>query len=194
MENLVTYSEAFDNASWAKTNVTVTANATTAPDGTMTADKIIEGTGTVSFRIYNSYHATPGSTYTISVFLKYGNRQYVALRGEQANQFATFDLLNGTTAGKDASVLAYSITNVGSGWYRASATFVAVSTGANFFIHFANSSSYTGTSYAGSGSDYVYSWGAQIENVTGQSVQTAGSMSRPMCSRPRPITGRMWTE
>ena len=38
--NLLLRSEEFDNASWAKTNATITVNATTAPDGTTTADLI----------------------------------------------------------------------------------------------------------------------------------------------------------
>ena len=42
-------SEVFDNASWAKSNVTVSANSTTAPDGTTTADTLTAsaGNGTV---------------------------------------------------------------------------------------------------------------------------------------------------
>ena len=38
--NLLQYSEQFDNAAWTKTNSTITANATTAPDGTLSADII----------------------------------------------------------------------------------------------------------------------------------------------------------
>jgi hypothetical protein len=38
--NLILYSEQFDNAAWFKGNTTVTANNTTAPNGTNTADKI----------------------------------------------------------------------------------------------------------------------------------------------------------
>jgi len=40
--NLFTYSEQFDNAAWTKTGtVTVTANASTAPDGSSTADRVV---------------------------------------------------------------------------------------------------------------------------------------------------------
>jgi len=38
--NRLLYSEDFSNAAWAKTNVTVTANSTAAPDGTTTADTL----------------------------------------------------------------------------------------------------------------------------------------------------------
>jgi len=38
--NLLTYSEQFDNAAWAVSNTTVSSNAITAPDGTLSADQI----------------------------------------------------------------------------------------------------------------------------------------------------------
>jgi hypothetical protein len=38
--NRCLYSEEFDNAAWVKTNVTVAANKTIAPDGTLTADQL----------------------------------------------------------------------------------------------------------------------------------------------------------
>ena len=37
-QNLLTYSQEFDNAAWSKTSGSVTANADNAPDGTSTAD------------------------------------------------------------------------------------------------------------------------------------------------------------
>jgi hypothetical protein len=39
--NLLQQSETFDNAAWSKTGATVTANDITAPNGTLTADKIV---------------------------------------------------------------------------------------------------------------------------------------------------------
>ena len=46
--NLAKYSEDFSNASWSKTDLTVSPDATTSPDGTTTADKLVEGSGTVT--------------------------------------------------------------------------------------------------------------------------------------------------
>jgi hypothetical protein len=43
--NLALYSEQFDNAAWSKNNTTVTANASTSPDGTQNADKLIADNG-----------------------------------------------------------------------------------------------------------------------------------------------------
>jgi len=49
--NLVTYSEQFDNADWTKNNISITANTTTAPNGTTTADKLIPSTSLATHRI-----------------------------------------------------------------------------------------------------------------------------------------------
>jgi len=52
--NLLTWTEQFDNAVWTKTNAAVTANATTAPDGALTADKLVEDTANAQHRILKS--------------------------------------------------------------------------------------------------------------------------------------------
>ena len=49
--NLLLRSQEFDDASWLKTNANVTANLTTAPDGTLTADALIENTANGFHRI-----------------------------------------------------------------------------------------------------------------------------------------------
>jgi len=41
-QNLFTYSEDFTQSAWIKTNSAITANATIAPDGALTADKYTE--------------------------------------------------------------------------------------------------------------------------------------------------------
>jgi hypothetical protein len=67
--NLLLRSEEFDNASWFKTaNVTVTANNTTAPDGNLTADRLVATTGDN----YASQNVTvvAGTTYTFSMWLR----------------------------------------------------------------------------------------------------------------------------
>jgi hypothetical protein len=64
---LFTYSEQFDDASWTKLNTSVTANATIAPSGLMTADTMAVS-GTLS-RVVAANVLTAG-TYTISVWAK----------------------------------------------------------------------------------------------------------------------------
>src|SRR5262249_8596564 len=44
--NALLYSDQFDNAAWTKSGCSISANAATAPDGTMTADRIVENSST----------------------------------------------------------------------------------------------------------------------------------------------------
>ena len=67
--NLVTYSEQFDNASWNKVNdITVDSNASVAPDGNTTADRLNAIT-TVSV-LRQLINVTAGQTYTFSGYIK----------------------------------------------------------------------------------------------------------------------------
>lgn len=66
-ENLLIYSEQFDNDNWTKTSVTVTANSFAAPNGTTTADTIT-ATG-ANGTIIQGYTAAAGN-YTFSIWLR----------------------------------------------------------------------------------------------------------------------------
>jgi hypothetical protein len=70
-ENLMEYSQEFDrNAGWSKSRASIVADDTTAPDGTLTADKFIPNTES------NRHHCreffTAGFLYAISIFAKAG--------------------------------------------------------------------------------------------------------------------------
>ena len=66
-ENLLTYSQEFDNAAWTPAG-TVTSNVTLAPDGTLTADRCAVVSGAALSQIVNGI--TAGINYTISVWAK----------------------------------------------------------------------------------------------------------------------------
>lgn len=67
--NLVLRSAEFDNASWNKITTTVTANADTAPDGTVTADRIA-ATSANSLVYQTVAGLSNTTTYTLSVWVK----------------------------------------------------------------------------------------------------------------------------
>lgn len=73
--NLVLQSQAF-NTTWTPDNgggsgtATITANSHSAPDGTMTADRIQIARGSVYMNIYQNVSSTAGLKYTASVYLK----------------------------------------------------------------------------------------------------------------------------
>lgn len=68
-QNLLTYSEQFDNAAWFKGNTTVLANQATSPDGTVTADSV-SFLAVANANIQQSATVTVGAAYTYSVYVR----------------------------------------------------------------------------------------------------------------------------
>lgn len=158
--NLLLRSEEFDNASWTKTNSSITANTVVAPDGTLTMDKLVEDTATGFHRVNQSPSIVSGTTYTLSAYFKAGERTRVSLQLGGANftfTIASFDLIAGTVLTGTGT-----ITSVGNGVYRCSISSLAVGTGGgNAALEVVDDSgnrSYTGDGYSG-----IYIWGAQLE-------------------------------
>ena len=95
--NVVLYSEQFNDAAWAANlAASVTANATTAPNGTTTADKIVEDTATSQHFIGQTPTSITGVGHTISVYAKAAERSFLFLFEDSAGgRNAYFDLSNG---------------------------------------------------------------------------------------------------
>ena len=164
--NLVTYSEQFDNAAWGKFAVTVTAGATIAPSGALTADAVTLDATNAIHEIYTTFTSVSGTTYTGSYFVKAGTHRYVQLLGPGAifTQWANFDLQTGTrTAGTTGFG---AIQAVGNGWYRISLSAAAASSSSVARISLAliesgtaaRAAGFTGDGYSG-----IFIWGAQLE-------------------------------
>jgi hypothetical protein len=164
--NLLLQSQTFDNASWTKTAATVTPNATTAPDGTLTADKLVEDTSTSQHRT-DQTPTSPAGAQTFSVFAKAAERAFMGLRIGSIG--CGFNLSDGTTYALSAGVTA-TIVSAGDGWYRCS---ISVSSAAANDICRINLSQTAGTlapSYTGNGTSGIFIWGAQLEPVTYQTT------------------------
>ena len=160
--NYVTYSEAFDNAAWTKASVTVSANATTAPDGTLTADKVFKDntTAQASIQVFGGvFGSVPVGATTYSFYAKaaeydtLGFTLYNPTDGHVANGSA--DLTNGTVVVFDGTI---GIENAGNGWWRISGSGTPTVTSNGLYIYPKDS-----TSYQGDGSSGIYVWGAQVE-------------------------------
>ena len=158
--NLLTYSEQFDNAFWTKTAVTISANSTAAPNGTLTADKIVEGTASSTHRIFQNM-AGATSACTFSVYAKSAERTKVELYASGTiSTGCGFDLSTGTTyvnTVNSANQVAGTITSVGNGWYRCS---IPVNIGSDNRVYLSDG---TTTNYTGNGVSGLYIWGAQLE-------------------------------
>ena len=85
--NLASYSEQFDNAAWNKNNSTVTANDTTAPNGTLTADKI-DFSSSISY-VYQATVGTNSTTGCLSVYLKANANTQIYISSNDLIAFGT---------------------------------------------------------------------------------------------------------
>lgn len=168
--NLLTYSEQFDNAAWVKNLVAITANASTAPNGTTTADKIILNNGSQSNPIVYQVLDTTANTRTLSFFAKASeyNIAFGRVGGAVNAPIVLFSLTGSGSILHNQNVSTYSIESVGDGWYRCSMTYAH---GASFAPNIGVcSATYTvGLSTVdttGDGTSGIYIWGAQVNEGT----------------------------
>jgi hypothetical protein len=171
-ENLVLYSEGFDDASWVKSQSSISDNTEIAPTGSMTADSLIENTSPASQHYTTqSITITANTLYTATVYVKANTRfsiRFGFLNSALSNgAFAHFNASTGvisteTTAG-DASSVSYGMTDVGSGWYRCRVSCIvdSSSTTGRIFIGLVDGSN--NANYTGDGTSGIYIWGAQLE-------------------------------
>jgi hypothetical protein len=161
--NLVTYSEDYDDASWTKSQSTITVDATTSPDGTVNADKLTEAALSGSHTItQGNITVTSGAEVSYSVFAKKGERDFTLLWFAQVSTGYSFDLNNGAIGSKiGGGTITPKIEDYGNGWYKCTVTGTAPSTLANIIIYTMTDT--TTYSYAGDGTSGIYIWGAQLE-------------------------------
>ena len=160
--NLLTYTEQFDNAAWPKANATAGPDAGVAPDGTTTAEKILETATTGPHAFYNFGISISAAAHTLSVYLKAAERTWakIAIYDGTNDRGAWFNLSTGAVGTKETGVTAEPAVAVGNGWYRCSITRTTVSGtgGPGFYAATAdNVSSYAGTLNSG-----IYIWGADL--------------------------------
>jgi hypothetical protein len=176
-QNLLTYSQEFDNAAWSKTASTVTANSTTAPDGTSTADTLTETATTNYHSTYQTNISLAATSYTFSCFAKPNGRNEITLvmLSGSDTAYATYNVSTGsitvaaTTSGSFSSA-STTITASANGFYRVTLTATAPSTStATIAIELYNAA----RSYAGNGTSGVYLWGAQLEQRSSATAYTA---------------------
>lgn len=162
--NLALRSAEFDNAAWTTASTaTVTPNAEVAPDGTATADKLVEDTDSSQHYIRKGSTYVEGQPGSVSVFAKAGERSWMYQQLSLPSGFkkAWFDLANGVVGQVEAGLTA-TIQDVGDGWYRCTTSTAAVGTTLFAFPAFIS----TGNgqqSHLGDGASGIYIWGAQAE-------------------------------
>jgi hypothetical protein len=159
--NLILQSQTLDTT-WTLSGSTISADAILAPDGTLTADKIVESVGAAEHKI--SQGTTDSiATYTRFFYAKAGERSWVALRNVGGTQVANFNVSTGVV-GTTTGIISASIEALANGWYRCIvvAASVVVET---MTINLGDADTGTGAtySYTGNGTSGLYVWGAQTE-------------------------------
>jgi hypothetical protein len=159
--NLLLRSEEFDNASWTKNTATITANATTAPNGTATADKLVETAVNNSHWVGVLSLGLTSNIYTVSVYAKAAERTELSIFIDTSVTRRTqyFNLSTGALGATSGGITSL-MQNVGNGWYRCSIALNA----AESLLNVVYTTSVSGSnSYLGDGTSGIFLWGAQIE-------------------------------
>ena len=164
-------SEEFDNAYWTKNNSSVSANAIAAPDGTLTADELVEdSTASVMHNIQRGtviFGNNPNGV-GFSCFAKAKTRTKFYLAYGSTNNMqsrAVFDLATGTatTTNPFAFTGTVSMEDFGDGWFRCKFLFQTGGTAYNVNVYLGLADASGNTIYNGDGSSSLYIWGAQQE-------------------------------
>ena len=162
--NLLTYSEDFATG-WTKFYLTLTAESTTSPDGSLTGTKVQITNDNTAGLLTNNIAITSGLTYTQTVYAKAGTYGYLHMTGStgfNSSRYQSYDLVNGVLINGSGGIES-SIENVGNGWYRCTYTDVSIlSASGRIVIGVSNNSGRLGGSGLISG-DNIYLWGAQLE-------------------------------
>jgi hypothetical protein len=162
--NLFVRSQEF-NTFWTNTSISVTADNTTAPDGTTTADKITCSAANAAHFSIQAITWT-AAIYTISMWFKYSTHPYAQLNTWDGakNTYANFDVQNGTvgtTSGVTSGIESY-----GNGWYRCWMKTTANQNAAagNVGVYLVPASTSTaGAAINAAGTEALFAWGAQNE-------------------------------
>lgn len=168
--NLILNSADLTAASWTPSSATVTANATTAPDGSATADKLVETVANAVHTIVAGGGTAAETAYVYSHYVKASERTKVRLvENDGSGAYAVFDLATGTVTDETAPGTG-AIEALAGGWYRCSIRFTTATGQTTFNCQPRILNAAGAQSYAGDGVSGLFLWGGQVE--TGRTPST----------------------
>jgi hypothetical protein len=172
-ENLLLYSQEFDNAAWVKLRASVTANADNAPDGTTTADAVLQAATQVSPGFAQQSVSVVAGDYVISVYAKPNGKNFIIFREtllDGTDNDTWFDVSNGTVGTTNAGHTA-TISASTNGYYRCSIAFTVNATRSGFARFFLADTD--GSLTVADDGNGLYLWGAQLEQRSSLTDYTA---------------------
>lgn len=164
--NSLTYSAQFDNAAWTKSNATITANTIVAPDGTLTGDKFVEGSGASQTpQVYGNTSISASTAFTLSIYAKAAERNWLVINANDGTgSYRTWFNLSTGVVGTNPAGTTATITPVGNGWYRCTASRTTQSTVPSTPLQVFQVADADGSiTYTGNGFSGLFIWGAQLE-------------------------------
>lgn len=153
------------NTTWSTAGgaATVTANADTAPDGTLTADRIFETNVSSAFFVGQAITVPTSQIYTVSGYFKKGvGRDWIALSSTGGASAVWFNINTGTIGSSSSTILDKDIVSVGNGWYLCWVSNIGVNTIRAYLANISGNAS-----YAGNSANYVSAWGLQVTDGVG---------------------------
>ena len=189
--NIALQSQTLTASPWSPTRATVTADAVTAPDGTLTADKIVEdATAVTTHYLGQAISHTAGATLCVSVFLKPAERTRARVSlgssGGTDGFLVDVDLTTGTITSSGASgsgtLLASGIYPVAGGMFRVWVSGTVAPAAVLSLLQIGLEDGSGNVIYTGNGSSGLYAWGQQVEVgafPTSYITTTSASVTRP---------------
>lgn len=196
-------SQQFDDAAWSKTGLTVTADAHSAPDGTVTADALIENNLNVARALFRTFAGASDNTpQTASFFLRGGlGRNWVRIATANKAGAVAQSWVNISTGapGTVSGFHTIRITPLVDSWYRIKITFDSASGATTPELDVSPATADTVIAYLGDGVSGLYGWGAQVETdrpfassyiatTTAAATRAADSYSLPFVAPPQEIS------
>lgn len=163
-ENLVRFSEQFDNGAWTKATMTITANAAIAPDGQTTADQARHSSA--AGQTAQAITGTANAPYVFSMFVKESVAGFVRVTvGNLGGAYfgGWFNTTTGawatTDAGAGGTFTSAAVVAYPNGWYRISiiGSNNATNYNTSFYLTAADNTSVRSTT------PVIFTWGAQLE-------------------------------
>jgi len=167
--------DAKEFSDWDAGRSSITAESTTAPDGTGTGVKLTEDDTAANshYLWYQNKAILDDTTYTWSIFLKGGTKNRCSLQIQEANPYTDYfrlhiDMSAGTIAevdNGDVTIESSSITSYPNDWYLVTITGQFGSAASNqhrVVIYMMETDENWTVSYDGDDTSYIYIWGAKM--------------------------------